>query len=336
MNRPGAAVTAAGALLALLCQGTATAQEEERAVREVSGGYASWGPTFASATGDTATVTAKAPAVRGSGGRSWFPVDGGSVDPAAGDAVVDLDGSLFLKTSGADALTLGEPRLRLDGGTGALDVRVERAGETDDLKLAEIGTGAAPTVRSGGATWSGLKVSLTAEGAALLTEWSGRSYEEGAQLAPLDLTVGTGSNGSAPGTEQPQSGTEETPSRSPSPETGTGTGTGAEAGTTAEGGDAGETGTDAAQSAAVETPSLAPGAEQRVRGEGFEPGEVVLVAIDDDTRFQAVADDEGRVARAFPLYDTATEGAHNIRLYSVTGGREATAGFTVLAATPSA
>lgn len=62
----------------------------------------------------------------------------------------------------------------------------------------------------------------------------------------------------------------------------------------------------------------------------------MLVAIDDDTRYQAVADDSGEVARDFPVYDTATEGAHTVRLYAVTGGREAAAEFTVLAEeTPS-
>ncbi|TQE35496.1 HtaA domain-containing protein [Streptomyces ipomoeae] len=324
MNRPGVAVTAAGALLVLLCQGAATAQEEDP--RDVSGGYASWGPTFGVSADGAATVTAEAPAVRGSGGRTWFPVDGGSVSPATGGADVVLGGSIRLGDT--DSLTLGDLRLRLDGGTGTLRARAERAGEADDLTLAQVAPGAAgPTVRSGGTTWSALRVSLTAEGAALLTEWSGTSYAAGDELAPLDVAVGTGATASDP----PQDGTTDDsggdiPSSAPEGDDTTATDGRTEA----------EKATGAARSAAVGRASLPPGAEQRVTGEGFEPGEVVLVAIDDDTRYQAVADESGRVARDFPVYDTATEGAHTVQLYSVTGGREATAGFTVLAAAPSA
>lgn len=324
MNRPGAAMTAAGALLALLCQGTATAQEGEGAPREVSGGYAGWGPEFAVSADGRATVTTEAPAVRGSGGRTWFPVDGGSVAPTAGDAALDLDGSIRVGGGEAGTLTLSELRLRLDGGTGTLRVRAERARESDDLTLAEVATGTArPAVRSGGATWSGLRVSLTAEGAELLAEWSGQPYAAGDELAPLDVAVGTGAGAA----EQPHSGSgtadasgDDTPSPSPRP-----------GDTASNGRTEAEQGAAAAQLAAVAHPSLAPGVEQRVTGEGFEPGEVVLVAIDDDTRYQVVADDSGRVARDFPVYDTATEGAHTVELYSVTGGREAVVEFTVVA-----
>lgn len=329
MNRPGAAVTAAGALLALLCQGTATALDADGAPREVSGGFAGWGPTFGASTGTDATVTAEAPAVRGSGGRTWFPVDGGSAAPKAGDADVGLGGSIRLSGAGTGTLTLSELRLRLDGGTGTLRVRAERAGESGDLTLAQVGTGsAAPTVRGGGATWSGLRVSLTAEGAGLLAEWSGRSYAAGDELAPLDVTVGTG----AVGVDRP----EDTPADasggdtpSPAPDADGEAAPGSE-------GDAGQESAAATPSAAVNLTSLAAGAEQRVTGAGFAPGEVVLVAIDDDTRYQTVADDSGEVARAFPVYDTANEGVHTVRLYSVTGGREAAAEFTVIGGeTPS-
>ncbi|WP_216589930.1 HtaA domain-containing protein [Streptomyces brasiliscabiei] len=327
MNRPGAAVTAAGALLALLCQGTATAQEAAGAPREVSGGFASWGPAFGAVGGADVTVTAGAPAVRGSGGRTWFPVDGGSTTPKTGDADVAFDGSIRLAGPGTAPLTLDELRLRLDGGTGTLAVRVERAGERSDLTLAEVGSGAsAPTVRGGGATWSGLRVSLTAEGAALLAEWSGRAYAAGDELAPLDVTVGTGASGAG----RPEDAPDDTSgggddAASPAPDAG-----GTEA--PGSGADAGQESAAAGPSAAVKLASLAPGdGQQQVTGTGFAPGEVVLVAIDDDTRYQAVADDSGQVARDFPVYDTATEGAHTVRLYSVTGGREAVAEFTVLA-----
>ncbi|WP_327743128.1 HtaA domain-containing protein [Streptomyces europaeiscabiei] len=321
MNRPGATATAAGALLALLCQGTATAQEGAGAPGAVSGGFVSWGPTFGASTGTDVTVTAEAPAVRGSGGRTWFPVDGGSATPKAGDADVGFNGSIRLGGTGTGALTLGELRLRLDGGTGTLDVRAERAGESGDLTLAEVGAGtAAPTVRSGGATWSGLRVSLTVEGAELLAGWSGRSYAAGDELAPLDVTVGTGASGAE---QQPEDvAADESGGGAPSPTP--------DASDTTTGSEGAEQRAETTPSAAVRLASLAAGAGQRVTGEGFEPGEVVLVAIDDDTRYQAVADDSGEVARDFPVYDTAAEGAHTVRLYSVTGGREAAAPFTVL------
>ncbi|MDX3640305.1 HtaA domain-containing protein [Streptomyces sp. MB09-02B] len=331
MNRPGAAVTAAGALLALLCQGTATAQDAAEAPREVSGGFASWGPTFGAVGGADVTVTAGAPAVRGSGGRTWFPVDDGSTTPKAGDADVGFDGSIRLAGTGTESLTLSELRLRLDGGTGTLRVRAERAGASGDLTLAEVGIGsAAPTVRSGGATWSGLSVSLTAEGAALLAEWSGRAYAAGDELAPLDVTVGTGASGAGQSEDAPGDASgDDAPAPSPDADTDGTVVPGAE-------GDAGQESAAAAPSAAVKLTSLAAGAGQQVTGAGFAPGEVVLVAIDDDTRYQAVADDSGEVARDFPVYDTATEGAHIVRLYSVTGGRAAAAEFTVLAGeTPS-
>ncbi|MBD9729033.1 HtaA domain-containing protein [Streptomyces caniscabiei] len=339
MNRPGAAATAAGALLALLCQGAATAHDGGGAPREVSGGFASWDPSFRASTGTDATVTAGAPAVRGSGGRTWFPVDGGSATPSDGDADIALDGSIRLGGAGTDTLTLDRLRLRLDGGTGTLRVRAERAGESGDLTLAEVGTGAAaPNVRSGGATWSGLRVSLTAEGAALLTRWSGRPYAADDELAPLDMTVGTGTSGPTAPQDGPPGQSDGDASSSPpgwtdtpngSADAGTDVDTGADAGAGA-GREAGES-----PSVAVDRASLAAGEGQRVTGEGFAPGEVVLVAIDDDTRYQAVADASGRVARDFPVYDTATEGAHTVRLYSVTGGREAVAEFTVLVGGPA-
>ncbi|MEE1837722.1 HtaA domain-containing protein [Streptomyces sp. SP17KL33] len=329
MNRPGAAVAAAGALLALLCQGTATARDGAETPREVSGGFASWGPAFEASTGADATVTAGAPAVRGTAGRTWFPVDGGSAAPGAGDADIALDGSIRLGGAGTDPLTLDELRLRLDGGTGILRVRAERAGESDDLTLAQVGTGATtPNVRSGGATWSGLQVSLTAEGAALLTRWSGRSYAAGDELAPLDVTVGTGASGTA-GPQAGSPGASDASSSPPGPnDTPTGS-AGTDAGADGDAGAEREAGES--PSATVDRTSLAAGDGQQVTGEGFAPGEVVLVAIDDDTRYQAVADESGRVARDFPVYDTATEGAHTVRLYSVTGGREAVAEFTVVA-----
>ncbi|MFE0676350.1 hypothetical protein [Streptomyces sp. NPDC058867] len=76
-------------------------------------------------------------------------------------------------------------------------------------------------------------------------------------------------------------------------------------------------------------PELTPGTDQTVTGEGFEPGEVVLVAIDQDTRYQVTADEQGRVSRAFPVYATAVEGVHTVELSTVTGERGAVADFAV-------
>ncbi|QWA24932.1 hypothetical protein [Streptomyces osmaniensis] len=77
------------------------------------------------------------------------------------------------------------------------------------------------------------------------------------------------------------------------------------------------------------------GGERTVIGTGFEPGEVVLVAIDRDTRYQAVADDTGHVSRTFPVYATAAEGAHTVELTTVTRGHTAVAEFGVRANSPS-
>jgi Htaa len=324
MNRPRAAVAAAGALLGLLSpigpfgplgQGTAAAEDAADPTHAVSGGYASWAltPTSPAVPGGV-SVMPGAPAVRGSGDRSWFPVGGGSVDPGAGDAVVDFDGTvrLGLPGGGAGELTLSDLRLRLEDGAGTLYARYARAksaGQPGALALAAVREGATPpTVRGGGVTWSGLRVSLTREGAGLLTDWSGRPYEQGDELAPLDVTVGTGTD-DAPEAERPTPSTPSSPSAPSTPHT---------------------SGTPSLSATAVH-PSLVAGGEQRVMGEGFAPGEVVLVAIDDDTRYQATADASGRVARAFPVYANAAEGTHTVELYAVTGGRRAAAEFTVRA-----
>ncbi|MFI1963175.1 hypothetical protein ACH429_03390 [Streptomyces pathocidini] len=78
-------------------------------------------------------------------------------------------------------------------------------------------------------------------------------------------------------------------------------------------------------------PNVAAGGEQQVTGGGFAPGEIVLVAIDDDTRYEAVADREGRITRRFPVYDTAAPGAHTVDLTVAKGGRSARATFSVQA-----
>jgi hypothetical protein len=160
-------------------------------------------------------------------------------------------------------------------------------------------------------TWTGLRASLTDDGAQLLSRWSGQRFAAGDGLGILDVTVGTGS-GDAPELPAPPA---EPPQPSPSA-------TVPEKQQTAPRQPSGP-------SAAVAHARLAAGGEQEVTGAGFEPGEVVLVAIDEDTRYQAVADEEGRMSRAFPVYATAAEGAHSVELYTVSGERGVVTRFEV-------
>jgi hypothetical protein len=316
-KRPGAVAVTGGALLALLCPGVAAAAQDEGAdtfPREVSGGYASWHTSAAELKEQGVSPAAVAPAVRGGTDRTWFPATGGGTDPETGDADVELAGTAVL-TAASGSLSLGGLRLELDGDTGgALYARATVDGQDRELALADITPGAEPAVRTSGVTWSGLEASLTTDGAALLSAWSGSPFAAGDAFGVLDVTVGTGSAGDAADdtAPAPDAGSPE-PSASP----------------TGEKPAAADRTADAAPTAAVTSAALAPGAEQRVTGAGFEPGEVVLVAIDEDTRYQVTADEAGQVSRTFPVYDTATEGAHTVELYTVTGERRADAEFAV-------
>ncbi|MFJ3667814.1 hypothetical protein ACIPSE_15315 [Streptomyces sp. NPDC090106] len=287
-KRPGAAtVTGGAALLFLLTPGVATARDAGFPA-EVSGGYASW-----STAGTGLDLGAGAPASPGGTGRAWFPATGGGADPGTADASIDLGGTAELG-SADEPLTLTGLHLDLDGSTGTL-----RSGA---LALAELTGAAAPAVRTGGVTWSGLRASLTADGAALLARWSGQEYAPGDALGVLDVTVGTGGAAEAP---QPSPSPTPAPTPTPTPE--------AEAAAT-------PTPVPRKPIASVAHAALAPGSRQRVTGEGFTPGEVVLVAVDADTRYQAVADEQGRVEREFPVYETAATGEHTVELYTVTSG----------------
>ncbi|GAA4056238.1 hypothetical protein [Streptomyces shaanxiensis] len=311
-KRPGAASVTGGALLALLCPGVATAQDGDAFAREVSGGYASWNIASAELDDRGVALDLAEPAVRGSADRAWFPATGGGAAPETGDADVELGGSALLASSAATRpLPLGGLRLHLDGDAGALYARTAVDGRSRELALADVRSGAAPVVRTSGVTWTGLRASLTQDGAALLSEWSGADFTAGDAFGVLDLTVGTGG-------ETAEAAPEETPRPTPTaPKEKPAAATPRQASTP--------------PSAAVTRTTLAPGTEQRVTGAGFEPGEVVLVAIDDDTRYQAVADEAGRISRTFPVYDTATEGAHTVELSTVTGERRAVADFGVRA-----
>ncbi|MEV7884993.1 HtaA domain-containing protein [Streptomyces sp. NPDC002817] len=303
-KRPGAAAVTGGALLALLCPGVATA---DALPREVTGGY-----TALTLADQDVSLDVAEPAVRGSGDRAWFPATGGGADPETGDADVELGGTALLTSAAGKQLPLSGLRLELDGGTGALHARTAVDGQTRELVLADVTSGAAPVVRTSGVTWSGLRAALTEDGAVLLSGWSGAEFAAGDPFGVLDVTVGTESEDAAPQTPRP----EPTPASTPSPSPAQTSQAAPE---------------PAAPTASVARSALAPGAEQQVTGEGFEPGEVVLVSIDQDTRYQTVADERGQVSRAFPVYDTAVEGVHTVELYTVTGGRAAVAEFGVRA-----
>lgn len=308
-KRSGAVAVTGGALLALLCPGVATA---DTAPSEVTGGYAAL--RFEK---QEASLEAAEPAVRGSADRVWFPATGGDVTPETGDADMELGGTALLTSAAGKRLSLSGLTLRLDGGTGALHTRTVVAGQSRELDLADVTSGAEPVVRTSGVTWTGLRATLTEDGAALLSAWSGSPFSAGDAFGVLDVTVGTGS-----------AGVGETPGPTPTPAATPAEGKPAEEGPAEE---SPAVSGPAAPTATVSRAALVAGAEQRVTGEGFVPGEVVLVAIDEDTRYQSVADEEGRVSRTFPVYDSAAEGAHTVELYAVTGGRGAVAEFGVRA-----
>ncbi|MFI6012369.1 HtaA domain-containing protein [Streptomyces sp. NPDC051243] len=313
-QRPGAATVTGGALLALLCPGGAWAQDGTAFPREVSGGHASWHTASARLGDKGLSLDITEPAVRGSADRVGFPTTGGGTDPGTGELEVELGGSALLTSPAATRpLPLSGLRLLLDGEEGTLYARTVADGRARELALADVDSGTEPVVRSTGPTWTGLQASLTEDGAALLSEWSGAEFTAGDAYGALDLTLATAG-------EPAEAAPKTTPQPAPAP-----SGEKPEAATR-------QTTTP---SAAVTHTTLAPGGEQTVTGTGFGPGEVVLVAIDDDTRYQAVADEAGRVSRTFPVYGTATEGAHTVELTTVSGERRAVVDFGVRSNSPS-
>ncbi|CAM5414465.1 HtaA domain-containing protein [Streptomyces aurantiogriseus] len=292
-QRPGAVALAAGALFALCCPAAAVAQdrpEGEALPSEVSGGNVNWSASGGELTGRGVSLGVTAPAVRAAGDRASFPALGGGADPESGTVDLELGGAARFDGPADRPLVLAGLRLELAGEEGALYARTVVDGRADELALAEVtASGAGPVVRTGGVTWTGLRASLTEEGAALLSSWSGSPFVTGDGLGVLDVTAGTAEaapetpRASPGGEEQPQSVRQEKPT------------------------------------AAVAHTTLTAGAEQTVTGTGFAPGAVVLVAIDGDTRYQAVADAGGRVARTFPVYTNAAEGEHTVELTAVSG-----------------
>ncbi|KPI17692.1 hypothetical protein OK074_1713 [Actinobacteria bacterium OK074] len=231
-----------------------------------------------------------------------------------------MDGTARLAepADAAHPLVLHALRLELDGGTGTLRVRTELDGSARELALAELDTadGAAPVVRASGVTWTGLRASLADAGARLLSGWSGESFAVGEGLGELDLTVGTGTGsgamggGSAEGAEVSGAPAADADADMEATES---------EGTQAQGPAEEEPAASAPLSAAVAHPALTAGGERQVTGEGFQAGDVALVAIDGDNRYQAVADAEGWVVRAFPVCGTAVEGGHVVELHFVEG-----------------
>ncbi|MBD0841650.1 HtaA domain-containing protein [Streptomyces sp. TRM68416] len=246
---------------------------------------------YVSWTLDTGELT-----LGGSTAPAWFPAAGGSADPETGAADLELGGTAQLVPSVGTAppLILAGLRLRLDGDSGALHARTAVEGQARELALAEVKPGAS-VVRAGGVTWTGLEASLTDEGAELLSRHSGSAFAEGDGLGRLAVTVGTGG--------EPARATPPPPPPPPPP--------------------------PLEPTATVAAPALSADSEQTVVGEGFEPGEVLLVSIDQDTRYQVTADRAGRVSRTFPVYATAAAGEHTVELRGVSGERDATARFTV-------
>ncbi|GHG87456.1 HtaA domain-containing protein [Streptomyces lanatus] len=303
-KRPGAAAVTGGTLLAaLLCPGAAQAVDEQPFPRTISDGYLNW-----TTTDPGLSIDVTEPAVRKSTDRTWFPATDGSADPETGAMDVGLGGAtrFTASTSSIPPLTLGGLRLRLNEGDATLHARTVTDRRARELALAEVTTnGTEPVVRPTGVTWTGLRASLTDDGARLLSQWSGESFAEGDDLGLLDVTVATEG---VPATEPPAI---ETPSPAPvAPKQ------------------------PQKPAATVTAADLTPGTEQTVTGSGFTPGEIVLVAIDQDTRYQAQADDTGRISQKFPVYDSAAEGAHTVELYTVTGERKAVAEFDVRADAP--
>ncbi|MCX5168957.1 HtaA domain-containing protein [Streptomyces antibioticus] len=294
VKRPGAVALVAGALFALSAPAAVAGQESSA---PVSGGRADWTPA---AGGVSFDVTA--PAVPTASGGGSFPALGGTADPRTGAAEVALGGVARLGEPGRQPLVLAGLRLRLTGEEGALYARTVVDGRARELALAEVAE-VKPAVRATGVTWSGLRASLTEEGAALLSDWGGGGFTAGDAFGAFDVTVGTEQGESPVPQASPSAEAEEPPASAP-PDKAEDEGSG--------------------PAAVAARPVLAAGAEQSVTGAGFAPGAVVLVAIDGDTRYQAVADAEGRFARAFPVHANAAEGEHTVVLTAV-GGEQSVA-----------
>ncbi|MFD7708554.1 HtaA domain-containing protein [Streptomyces sp. NPDC059786] len=311
-KRPGAVVLAAGALFALCCPGVAAAQDrpegESLSGGGASGSWVGWAADDGEPAARGLSLGVTAPALEPSADRARFPAVRTAAEPGRGTADIELGGAARFDTPAAQPLVLAGLRLRLSGEKGTLSARTALGGKARGLTLAEVSaSGADSAVRAGDWTLTGLDASLTADGAALLSSWSGTGFAAGDELGVFDVTVRADDTGDADGSSPAGTGTSQT-----SPNAGADTDTDTDAGMSQavrQGGPA----------AAVTEDILTAGAGQTVTGTGFAPGSVVLVAIDGDTRYQAVAGADGRIQRSFPVYATALAGEHTVALTAVSG-----------------
>lgn len=283
-KRTAVVLLATGALLALGSPGALAGEAVE--------GRADWSVADSELAAQGVTFGVTKPAV--DAGELSFPAVGGDVDAERASGEVRLGGAVRLDgAEGQQPLVLAGLTLRLTGEAGALQARTAVDGRAREVTFAEVAAeGTGPVVREGVVTWAGLRAELSVEGAELLSSWSGRGFAAGDGLGVLDVTVGTGV------VEEPV----EAPAASPTPSP-----SGAEAAVSAP------------AAVSLVHPTLAAGGQQRLTGEGFAPGTVLLVAIDGDTRYQAVADADGRFAQDFPVYAGAARGVHAVEVTAVTG-----------------
>ncbi|MFM9441971.1 HtaA domain-containing protein [Streptomyces acidiscabies] len=285
---------ATGALLALGSPGALAGQD----LPGVTEGRAAWSGTDGELAARGVAFGVTKPAVESAG--VSFPAVGGGLDVQRASGEVRLGGAVRL--DGAESqqpLVLAGLTLRLSGRAGTLQARTAVNGRAREVTLAEVAASdAGPAVRESAVTWAGLRAELSEEGAALLSSWSGRGFVAGDGLGVLDVTVGTGV------AEEPVGA----PAANPTPTPGS---SGAEV--------SAEASPEAAAAVSLTRLTLPAGGQQRLTGEGFTPGAVLLVAIDGDTRYQAVADGDGRFVRDFPVYGNAARGAHAVEVTAVTG-----------------
>ncbi|MET8976073.1 HtaA domain-containing protein [Streptomyces sp. NPDC004539] len=289
---------ATGALLTLGGPGAFAAQDGPDAITE---GRAAWSGAEGELAVRGVSFGVTKPAVDAAS--ASFPAVGGGLDAERATGEVQLGGAVRLAgATGQQPLVLAGLTLRLTGSEGTLRARTALDGRAREVTLAEVAArGAGPVVRESAVTWAGLRAELSEEGAALLSSWSGREFAAGDGLGVFDVTVGAGV------AEEPVGAPAASPTPSPS---------GASSGVVTPSSEEASAGPAAVSLA---HPALAAGGQQRLTGEGFAPGAVLLVAIDGDTRYQAVAGEDGRFAQDFPVYDNAAQGAHAVEVTAVTG-----------------
>ncbi|MFM9612258.1 hypothetical protein DF268_31660 [Streptomyces sp. V2] len=288
-KRTAVVALATGALLALGSPGALAGQE----LPGVTEGRAAWSGADGELAARGVSFGVTRPAVESAS--ASFPAVGGGLDVQRASGEVWLGGAVRLDgASGQQPLVLAGLTLRLSGAAGTLQARTAVDGRAREVVLASVAaSGAGPVVREGAVTWAGLRAELSEEGAELLSSWSGRGFVAGDGLGVLDVTVGTGV------AEEPVGA----PAANPTPTAGS----------------SAEASPEAAAAVSLARPTLPAGGQQRVTGEGFAPGAVLLVAIDRDTRYQAVADGDGRFAQDFPVYGNAARGAHTVEVTGVAG-----------------